>query len=101
MSCVAADDSFACIPQSSQRLTTLVIAALFAVVGSLYAIFGGLRAIAISDTFNGIGLLVMGTLVSLLAMETIGWNFEGIPAERLTLIGSDQSTSPGTPCLPA
>ncbi|AZQ12278.1 SLC5 family protein [Shewanella khirikhana] len=94
MSCVAADDSFACIPQSSQRLTTLVIAALFAVVGSLYAIFGGLRAIAISDTFNGIGLLVMGTLVSLLAMETIGWNFEGIPAERLTLIGSDQSDIP-------
>ena len=29
-------------------------------VGSCYAIFGGLRAVAVSDTFNGVGLLVEG-----------------------------------------
>ncbi len=37
------------------------------VVGSAYAIFGGLRAVAVSDTFNGIGLLVGGLLITFFA----------------------------------
>ena len=41
-------------------------------VGSLYAIFGGLKAVAISDTINGVGFLVAGLLVPLLALTQIG-----------------------------
>jgi len=33
------------------------------IIGSLYALFGGLRTVAISDTLNGIGLLVGGFLI--------------------------------------
>ena len=33
------------------------------IIGSLYAIFGGLRTVAVSDTLNGIGLLVGGFLI--------------------------------------
>ena len=41
-------------------------------LGSLYAIFGGLRAVAISDTVNGAGFLVAGLLVPFLALRMIG-----------------------------
>ncbi len=76
------------------QMPVTVIAVLFAVVGAVYAIFGGLRAIAISDTFNGLGLLIMGTVVSFLAMNAINWDFSGIPADHLTLIGDDNSDIP-------
>lgn len=40
--------------------------------GSLYAIFGGLKAVAISDTINGIGFLAIGLLVPALALIYVG-----------------------------
>ncbi|MGX5789584.1 solute:sodium symporter family transporter [Staphylococcus equorum] len=42
------------------------------IIGSLYAIFGGLRAVAISDTINGIGLLIVGLIVPILGFITLG-----------------------------
>lgn len=44
--------------------TIWVVVAFIAIVGSAYAIFGGLRAVAVSDTFNGLGLLVGGTMIT-------------------------------------
>ena len=41
-------------------------------LGSLYAIFGGLKAVAISDTINGIGFLAIGLLVPALALIYVG-----------------------------
>lgn len=41
-------------------------------IGSLYAIFGGLKAVAISDTINGIGLLIGGLLVPVLGLMLLG-----------------------------
>jgi SSS family solute:Na+ symporter len=41
-------------------------------LGSMYAIFGGLKAVAISDTINGIGFLLAGLLVPALALLMIG-----------------------------
>ncbi len=41
-------------------------------LGSLYAIFGGLRAVAISDTINGIGFLFAGLLITFLALAMVG-----------------------------
>jgi solute:Na+ symporter, SSS family len=42
------------------------------VVGSIYAIFGGLRAVAISDTLNGVGLLLAGLMIPLLGLAALG-----------------------------
>lgn len=70
------------------------IAAAFAIGGLLYAAFGGLRAIAISDTYNGVALLVMGLAVTVFAMIAVDWDLSGIPAERWTLVGSDDSDIP-------
>ena len=33
------------------------------IIGSIYALFGGLRSVAVSDTLNGIGLLIGGFLI--------------------------------------
>lgn len=41
-------------------------------LGSIYAVFGGLRAVAISDTINGIGFLIAGLLIPVLALAMIG-----------------------------
>lgn len=41
-------------------------------LGSLYAIFGGLKAVAISDTVNGVGFLIAGLLVPILALVMVG-----------------------------
>lgn len=41
-------------------------------LGSLYAIFGGLKAVAISDTINGIGFLAIGLVVPALALLYVG-----------------------------
>ncbi|MEP5937573.1 MAG: solute:sodium symporter family transporter [Erythrobacter sp.] len=48
--------------------TVLVIG----ITGAIYAVFGGLKAVAISDTINGIGLLVMGVLVLVLGIHALG-----------------------------
>lgn len=76
------------------NLPIIVIAAFFAITGLMYAAFGGLRAIAISDTFNGLGLLVLGSIVTLFALAAINWDFSGIPAERFSLIGDNDSDIP-------
>ena len=41
-------------------------------LGSVYAVFGGLRAVAISDTINGVGFLLAGLLIPVLALMMIG-----------------------------
>lgn len=72
----------------------IYIAIAFAVVGALYAIFGGLRAVAISDTYSGVLLLVMAIVIVILALNAIDYDFSGIPEERLTFIGDDASPIP-------
>jgi SSS family solute:Na+ symporter len=72
----------------------IVLAAIFGIVGAAYAIVGGLRAVAITDTFSGVLLLGMGTLVVYLALGAINFDFSGIPAERLTMIGAPDSPIP-------
>ncbi len=71
-----------------------LIAIFLAVVGSAYAILGGLRAVAVSDTLSGVGLLSMGIVIAYLALAAIDFDLSDIPAERLTLIGSNESPIP-------
>jgi SSS family solute:Na+ symporter len=72
----------------------MTIAIAFAVAGAAYAVFGGLRAVAVSDAYSGVLLLGLGMVVVFLALKAINFDFSGIPAERLTLIGDDASAIP-------
>ena len=41
-------------------------------IGSIYAIFGGLKAVAVSDSINAIGLIVGGSLIPIFGLMKIG-----------------------------
>jgi solute:Na+ symporter, SSS family len=72
----------------------LVLGTAIAVIGGCYGLLGGLRAVAISETFAGVGLLVICSALVLLALNAINFDFSGIPAERVTLIGNAESPIP-------
>ena len=42
------------------------------VIGSIYAVFGGLKAVAVSDSINAIGLLIGGILIPIFGLMMIG-----------------------------
>jgi len=62
-------------------ITVLVVGS----VGAIYAVFGGLKAVVVSDTINGIGLLIIGLLVPTLGLIALG---EGSFAEGLSKIAN-------------
>ena len=42
------------------------------IIGSIYAVFGGLKAVAVSDSINAIGLLIGGILIPIFGLIMIG-----------------------------
>ena len=54
----------------TQALTLTIV--MIGSAGALYAVFGGLKAVAVSDTLNGIGLLLVGLAVPLLGLSVLG-----------------------------
>ena len=70
------------------------VAVVIALIGSAYAIFGGLRAVAVSDTISGVLILGIAILVTWLALREIGFDLSGVPAERLSLVGGNDSPIP-------
>ena len=72
------------------------------IIGSIYAIFGGLKAVAVSDAINAIGLLIGGILIPIFGLLIIGKGnlFDGISIlqtnipEKFDAIGSSTSSVP-------
>ncbi|EAW29575.1 putative sodium/myo-inositol cotransporter [marine gamma proteobacterium HTCC2143] len=54
---------------SSSLVITIVAVG---VIGSIYAVFGGLKAVAVSDTINGVGLLIIGITVPIFGFAALG-----------------------------
>lgn len=84
----------------SEGLWITVIA--IGVIGSLYAIFGGLKAVSISDLIMGYGLMIGGLLVPVFALYNIGEGnvltgiakvYESVP-EKFNVIGAKDSVMP-------
>lgn len=48
--------------------TLTILCIVIAIIGSIYAIFGGLKAIAFSDTVNGVGMLIGGIIVTIVGL---------------------------------
>ncbi len=67
----------------SQSLWLTIFA--IGLTGSLYAVFGGLKAVAISDTLNGAGLMIIGIAVPVLGLAALG---DGSVSAGLTTITS-------------
>jgi len=66
----------------SHNQTLWIIVWVVGIIGSIYALFGGLRTVAVSDTINGIGLLVGGLLIAWFGLKALGDGdlFAGIDA---------------------
>ena len=64
--------SLALIGMFDLNLPLLLVVATIGILGSSYAIFGGLKSVAVSDTLNGIGLLIGGLSIPLLALVSLG-----------------------------
>jgi solute:Na+ symporter, SSS family len=75
-------------------ISLLWFAAPMAVIAAAYTVFGGLRAVAVMDTFSGIGVLAIALLVVILALAAIDFDLSGVPAERLSMIGAIDSPIP-------
>ncbi len=52
--------------------SVILLCIVISVIGSIYAIFGGLKAVAVSDTVNGIGLLIGGFMIPFFALNVLG-----------------------------
>ncbi len=64
----------------SDKATIWAVVAFIAIVGSAYAIFGGLRAVAVSDTFNGLGLLIGGLMITWFSIQYAATDGQSIGA---------------------
>ncbi|MCA9030215.1 MAG: solute:sodium symporter family transporter, partial [Planctomycetaceae bacterium] len=74
---------------------------LIGILGSIYAIFGGLRTVAVSDTLNGFGLLVGGILIAILGLQALGGGaqdglllLKNAHPEKFNSLGSPTSSVP-------
>ena len=85
--------------QQGLWLTVLIVG----IIGAVYAIFGGLKMVAYTDTINGFGLLIGGLLIPLLALIDIGGGnpltgllkvFEHAP-EKFNVVSNEPSVGPG------
>jgi solute:Na+ symporter, SSS family len=66
-----------------------------ALMAATYTITGGLRAVAVMDTYSGIGVLAIAFLVVILALNAVDFDLTGgIPVERTSMVGSLTSPIP-------
>lgn len=56
----------------SHETALWVIVWIVGLVGSCYALFGGLKTVAVSDTINGVGLLVGGFMITWFGLSALG-----------------------------
>ena len=90
--------------QISREEGLLLSIVLVGALGAVYAVFGGLKMVAYTDTINGFGLLVAGLLVPILALMSIGDNhlWDGLVAvfrnspEKFNVISREAGAGPGS-----
>lgn len=70
------------------------------IIGSIYAVFGGLKAVAVSDTINGIGLVVGGLAVPFFGLLYLGKGSIGNALNQITTTHLDKINAIGGPTDP-
>ncbi|MGC6447332.1 MAG: solute:sodium symporter family transporter [Rubripirellula sp.] len=75
-----------------------ILLIFIATLGGAYAIFGGLKAIAVSDTFNGAGLLVGGLMITYFSLKLVAGSDAGLGGafEKIAESDPDAFQSLGT-----
>lgn len=86
----------------SYEASVWIVIWIIGIIGAIYAIFGGLKAVAISDTLNGIGLIIIGLLVPILGLLALGdgsmlngmKQIATVHPEKLNSIGTEKDSVP-------
>ena len=78
--------SLALIGMFDLNLSLWFVVSIIGILGSSYAIFGGLKSVAVSDTLNGVGLLIGGLAIPILGLYALG---DGSFFEGLKILGTN------------
>lgn len=78
--------SLALIGMFDLNLSLWFVVVTIGILGSAYAIFGGLKSVAVSDTLNGIGLLIGGLAIPILGLYALG---DGSFFKGLNILGTN------------
>ena len=70
------------------------------VIGAIYAVFGGLKAVAVSDTLNGIGLLIIGVAVPVFGFIALGDGSLGAGINQVVTTHTEKLNAIGAPTDP-
>jgi solute:Na+ symporter, SSS family len=77
------------------QFSLLVYAIPMVIIAAAYTISGGLRAVAVMDTYSGLGLLAIALFVVFLALAAVDFDiWTGVPEFRTTMIGAIDSPIP-------
>lgn len=100
---VVEEPTKAALMTGAEMISLWLIVWIVGIIGSIYALFGGLRTVAVSDTLNGIGLFVGGFLITWFALSQMGGD-GGVSAgatqlweeqrTRFNSVGGSESTVP-------
>lgn len=86
--------------QISHGAAIWLLVILLGLAGILYAVIGGLRAMAVADSINGIGLVIGGLMVPVFGLIAMGKGsfMQGI--EQITTVHAEKLNSVGGPTDP-
>ena len=70
------------------------------IIGAIYAVFGGLKAVAVSDTLNGIGLLIIGITVPVFGFIALGDGSLGAGVNEVLTTHTEKLNAIGGPTDP-
>ena len=56
---------------TSKFVAVAILCVIIGIIGGCYAIFGGLKAVAVSDTINGVGLIIGGLMIPFLGFAAL------------------------------
>lgn len=79
----------------SQTGAIWAMSIVLGISGILYAVVGGMRAIAIADVINGIGLVIGGLMVPVFGLMAMGGGSFARGLEQLTTVHSEKLNSIG------
>ena len=80
----------------SEFSSIALISATIGLLGFFYAIYGGLKAVVIADTINGVGLIIGGLMIPVFGLMALGDGSFGAGLDTLLYAAPEKLQSVGT-----
>ncbi|MFA0015413.1 solute:sodium symporter family transporter [Vibrio lentus] len=80
----------------SEFSSIALISATIGLLGFFYAIYGGLKAVVIADTINGVGLIIGGLMIPVFGLMALGEGSFGAGLDTLLYAAPEKLQSVGT-----